>query len=558
MKFYTALIFLVLLSCGRNGSDEKFQRELQAIDLLRGDIALCGSGDGQYGKVDFGLSCVETVRANFNLATALLHSFEYEEAEKVFAKVIDGDPDCLMAYWGVAMSNFHPLWAPPSKDELEKGSKVIALARRLEPKSERESDYLRAAATLFDDWKKLDHKSRLLKFEEAAKEIYLKYSSDNESKIFYALALRAASDPEDKTFAKQREAGKILSSIFTGQPDHPGIAHYLIHVYDYPELAELGLPAARKYASIASSSAHALHMPSHIFTRLGLWEESAQSNINSMTAAKCYAENSGIKGHWDEELHGLDYLVYAYLQQARDDKAKEQLEYLKTMLSVSPLNNKVAYTMAAVPTRFALERKNWEEAAGLKLNPSDFPWDDYSWERSIISFGRLLGAVHTNKPMIAKESLDELKKSHAQLIEEKKTYEANQVQIQIKASEAWMQFYGGNKKDAIALMIEAADMEDATEKHPVTPGEVVPARELLGDMYMEHGEFAKALEAYEADLKRHVARFNGLYGAALAAKKSGQNEKAKSYYQQLQAVAQASDGKRGSLTSAALIFRQSL
>ncbi|HZI25188.1 MAG TPA: hypothetical protein VFD46_08935, partial [Chryseolinea sp.] len=319
MKFYTTLIFLVLLSCGRKGSDEKFQRELQSIDLVRGDIALCGSGDGQYGKVDFGLSCVETVRANFNLATALLHSFEYEEAEKVFAKVIDGDPDCLMAYWGVAMSNFHPLWAPPSKEELEKGSKVIALARSLEPKSERESDYLQAAATLFDDWKNLDHKSRLLKFEAAAKEIYLKYSSDNESKIFYALALRAASDPEDKTFAKQREAGKILSSIFSGQPDHPGIAHYLIHVYDYPELAELGLPAARKYASIASSSAHALHMPSHIFTRLGLWEESAQSNINSMTAAKCYAEKSGMKGHWDEELHGLDYLVYAYLQQARDD-----------------------------------------------------------------------------------------------------------------------------------------------------------------------------------------------------------------------------------------------
>jgi hypothetical protein len=557
MKFCSAIFLLILLSCGQTGSDEQFQRELQSIDLTRGDIALCGSGEG-YGKVDFGLSCEETVRANFNLATALLHSFEYEEAEKVFAKVIDGDPDCLMAYWGVAMSNFHPLWAPPSRDELEKGSKVIALARSLEAKSEREFGYLQAAATLFDDWENLDHKSRLLKFEEAAKEIYLKYPSDNESKIFYALALRAASDPQDKTFAKQREAGKILGSIFPGQPDHPGIAHYLIHVYDYPELAELGLPAAKKYASIASSSAHALHMPSHIFTRLGLWEESVQSNINSMTAAKCYAENSGIKGHWDEELHGLDYLVYAYLQQARDDKASEQLDYLRTMLSVSPLNNKVAYTMAAVPTRYALERKNWQEAAALKWNPSDFPWDEYSWERSIVSFGRLLGAVHTNKPMIAKESLDELKKNHAHLVEEKKTYEANQVQIQIKASQAWMQFYGGNKRDAIALMIEAADMEDATEKHPVTPGEVLPARELLGDMYMEHGEFAKALEAYEADLKRHVGRFNGLYGAVLAAKKSGQNEKATSYYQQLQAVAQGSDGKRASLTSAALIFRESL
>jgi hypothetical protein len=555
---YYFIFFLLLLSCDGKKNQKQFERELQSIDLVRGDIALCGSGETQFGKVEFGLSCSENARPNFNLATALLHSFEYGEAEKVFAKVIDEDPDCLMAYWGVAMSNFHPLWAPPSKEELEKGSKTIALARTLESRSERESDYLEAAATLYDDWSNLDHKTRLLKFEQAAEKLSQKYSSDNETKIFYALALRAASDPEDKTFAKQRKAGELLSTIFAGQPDHPGIAHYLIHVYDYPELAELGLPAARKYASIASSSAHALHMPSHIFTRLGLWEESVQSNINSMTAAKCYAENSGIQGHWDEELHGLDYLVYAYLQQARDDKAREQLEYLGSMLSVFPVNNKDAYTMAAAPTRYALERKNWEEAAVLELKPGNFPWEEYSWERSIISFGRLLGAVHTNKRDVAKTALAELQKNHAQLVENKKTYEANQVQIQIKASEAWMEFYNDHKEAGVRLMTEAANMEDATEKHPVTPGEVIPARELLADMYMELGEFSKALEAYEADLKRHAGRFNGVYGAAVAAKKAGQTEKAKVYFQQLKTAAQTSDGKRSTIASAESIFNESI
>ena len=553
---YLVIFFLMLFSCDGKKNQEQFKRELLSIDLVRGDIALCGNGETQFGKVEFGLSCSEKVRANFNLATALLHSFEYGEAEKVFAKVIDEDPDCLMAYWGVAMSNFHPLWAPPTKEELEKGSKTIALARSIESKSERESDYLEAAATLYDNWSTLDHNARLLKFENATEKIYQKYSSDNEAKIFYALALKAASDPKDKTFTKQRKAGELLSTIFASQPDHPGIAHYLIHIYDYPELAELGLSAARKYASIASSSAHALHMPSHIFTRLGLWEESAQSNINSMTAAKCYAENSGIQGHWDEELHGLDYLVYAYLQQGRDDKAKEQLEYLRSMISVFPQDFKVAYSMAAVPTRYALERKSWSEAVALELSPGNFPWKDYSWERSIVSFGRVLGAVHMHKPDVAKASLDELQKNHAELLKNKKAYEANQVQIQIKASDAWMQFYDGNKGDAIRLMTEAADMEDATEKHSVTPGEVIPARELLGDMYMEHGEFAKALEAYEADLKRHAGRFNGLYGAAVAAKKAGQTEKAATYFEQLKAAAQASDGKRSSIASAELIFKQ--
>lgn len=556
-RSYCSVILITIMFCCQVRKDpEQFQRELQSINLMRGEITLCGSEEGKFGKVDFGLSCLEKVRANFNLATALLHSFEYTEAEKVFVKVIDEDPDCLMAYWGVAMSNFHPLWTPPTKEELEKGSKTITLARSLEGKPARESDYLEAIAVMYDDWDKLDHKTRLLKFEKAAEKIYQKYPEDIEAAIFYSLALRAASDPSDKSFAKQRKAGDILNAVLPKEPDHPGITHYIIHTYDYPELADLALPAARKYASIASGSAHALHMPSHIFTRLGLWSESIQSNINSISAAKCYAENSGMKGHWDEELHGIDYLVYAYLQQGRDDMSKEQLEYLRSIEVAPPYNNKNAYTFASVPTRYALERKDWAAASTLELKPDNFPWDNFSWESSIISFGRILGEAHTHKIDEAKDDLATLQNNYTKLMEKNRTYEANQVQIQIKAAEGWIQFSQGNKKEAVKLMTEAATMEDATEKHPVTPGEVIPARELLGDLFMEMGEFTKALEAYEANIQRHPGRFNGLYGAGLAAKKSGNTEKAILYFQKLVDIARLSDRKRPELVTAESFLKQ--
>jgi tetratricopeptide (TPR) repeat protein len=346
--------------------------------------------------------------------------------------------------------------------------------------------------------------------------------------------------------------------MFPNEPNHPGIAHYLIHTYDYPELAELALPAARKYAAIAATSAHALHMPSHIFTRLGLWDESIESNINSMSAAKCYAENSGMKGHWDEELHGLDYLVYAYLQEARDEKAKEQLEYLQSMNEVAPLNNKDAYTFAAVPTRYALERKDWKQAMALELKPADFPWENFPWERSVVSFGKVLGAVHLRNEATAKEALATLYTNHEKLIEKNKTYEANQVQVQIKASEGLIQYLQGHKDEAIRLLTEAATLEDATEKHPITPGEVVPARELLGDILMEMKEYSKALEAYEANLKRHPGRFNGLYGAALAAQKSGDVKKATAFYQQLIVIAKLSDTKRPELVAAESFLKRNI
>jgi hypothetical protein len=536
------------IGCQSKKEADRVQLELQDINLSRGEIALCGSG--LFGRVDFGLSCKEQVQADFNLATALLHSFEYAEAEKVFAKVIDKDPECIMAYWGVAMSNFHPLWAPPNPEELQKGFKTISLARSLSTNSEREAEYIEAIATIFDGWKELDHKTRVEKFVKATEAIYTKYPDDKEAAVFYALALRSSADPTDKSFAKQKKAGEILSTMFSDAPDHPGIAHYLIHNFDYPELAELGLPAARKYAAIAANSAHAQHMPSHIFTRLGLWDESIQSNIKSMDAAKCYAENLGKAGHWDQELHGLDYLVYAYLQQANDDLAEQQVKYLAAIDSVFPLTFVNAYTFSAVPVRYALERNDWKQAASLELHPANFPWDKFLWQKAIHHYGKLLGAAHLNDLKNANLQLQELKQIQAALNANKKDYEANQVQIQIKSAEGWINFFSGNKGAALQSMIAAADMEDATEKHPVTPGEVLPARELLGDMYLALGDYTKAAEAYRMNLKNRPGRFNSIYGAALAAKKGGDNTNAKTYFEALLKLAPSENRSRPALKEA--------
>ena len=547
MKLHAIIFTMSILVCCTPGkkNDEQLKSEVASIELTRGEITLCSSGTDQFGTVSFSQSCSEKTRPDFNLAIALLHSFEYTEAEKVFAKVIDQDPQCVMAYWGAAMSNFHPLWSPPSPAELEKGARIITLARTILPdKSTRESDYIEAIATIYDEWNTLDHRARLLKFEKASQALCEKYTDDDEAAIFYALALGAAADPADKTFQKQKKAGDVLNRIFANKPTHPGIAHYIIHNYDYPELATLALPAARKYAAIAPASAHAQHMPSHIFTRLGLWDESIQSNIASVSAAQCYAQKSGIKGHWDEELHGLDYLMYAYLQKADDEKALEQVRYLQTIKEVFPVNFKDAYSFASMPARYAVERRDWAAAASLQPEPADFPWEKFPWEKANIYFARALGAVHINKVQDAKKDLEQLKALHATLVQAKENYKSNLVLIQVKASEAWIKLAEGKKTEALTLMTEAADMEDATAKHPVTPGEIIPARELLADMYLEAGDSQRALQVYEEDLKRHPNRFNGIYGAAIASKKSGDAAKAEQFSEQLVALA-GTGNKRG-------------
>ena len=526
------LLSVILFSCKEKNTVPS-KEMIKEIHLKRGDVISCGPENNQFGTVDFEFSGSEKIKEDFNLAIKLLHSFEYDEAEKAFAKVIDEEPECAMAYWGVAMSNFHALWTPPSEPELKKGSKAIEIAKSIEQKSQREADYINAISSFYTDWDKLDHHTRCIKFEKGMENIYTKYPNDKEAAIFYALSLDAAADPADKTFIKQKKAGSILEALYPGQPNHPGIIHYIIHTYDYPGLAELALPAARKYASVAPSSAHALHMPSHIFTRLGLWDECITSNLASISSAQCHAQAEGLKGHWDEELHSLDYLVYAYLQKGDNGLAKEQCEYLKTINEVEPVNFKVAYAFAAIPSRYLLENKIWNEAANLKAHYANFPWQNFPWQYAIIHFTRLMGSVHIGNMDSAKAELKELNNIYDTLMEQKDSYKANQVQIQIKTSEAWIQFKEGKNNEALMLMNFAADMEDKTEKHPVTPGEVIPARELLGDMLLQMNKPDKALEMYEANLKTHPNRFNGIYGAGLSAEKSGKNEKATLYYTQL-------------------------
>ncbi|MEO6254914.1 MAG: tetratricopeptide repeat protein [Ferruginibacter sp.] len=552
--FFTSVLLLIA-SCNSK-SKEPSMESIKAINLKRGDVVLCGPPDEKFGAVAFETSCSEKVKKDFDLAISILHSFEYDEAEKVFTKIIDEEPSCAMAYWGVAMCNYHPLWAPPTGPELEKGAKAIAIAKSITQQSKRESDYIEAMALFYKDRDKADHRSRSINYRNAMEKIYTAYPRDKEASIFYALSLTASADPADKSFSNQKQAYNILTALYPGQPHHPGIVHYIIHSYDYPELAASALTAARKYAAIAPSSAHAQHMPSHIFTRLGLWDECINSNLVAASAAQCYAESAGIKGHWDEELHAMDYLVYAYLQKGDNVLAKKQWDYLKTINEVHPFNFKVAYAFASIPARYVLENKMWAAAAGLNVHTEKVPWQNFPWQKAIIHFARVLGAVHTGKIDLARSELQKLNTLHDTLVAQKDDYKANQVMIQVKTAEAWILFKEGKTNEALKLMNMAADMEDHTEKHPVTPAEVIPALELLGDMLMQMNKPDMALQTFEASLKKHPNRFNAVYGAGSAAEKNNNLAKANFYYTQLISIANAAGSNRPELETAKIYLKK--
>lgn len=488
------------VSCGSKPSAPS-KEIISLVNLKRGEAISCGPLD-KLGSVSFDMSCTGKVKNDFNLAMELLHSFEYDEAEKVFAKIIDTTPECAMAWWGVAMCNFHPLWAPPLPAELQKGARAIDIAKSIKQKTARESAYIDAIGEFYRDRDKKDHMTRCTNFEKAMEKLHAGYPQDKEAAVFYALALDASAGPTDKTYANQKKAGAILQGLYPADSNHPGIVHYIIHTYDYPQLASLALPAARKYAGVAPSSAHALHMPSHIFTRLGLWDECIQSNRVSVDAAKCYAAAAGIQGHWDEELHGLDYLVYAYLQKGQNDSAKALLDYLNTIRTIEPANFKVAYAFAAIPSRYVLENKNWKAAANVQLPPSNLSWKNFPWQEAIIHFTRVMGSVHTGNMDAARQELAKLQQLKDTLDKQKDAYKARQVKVQLTTCQAWMLFATGDAHAALKRMQLAAAIEDSTEKHPVTPGEVIPARELLGDMLLAMNQPGMALDAYGEALKK--------------------------------------------------------
>ncbi|WP_223154611.1 tetratricopeptide repeat protein [Aestuariibaculum sediminum] len=521
---------------------------------MRGELQLCGTG--QFGDINFSESCSYETRETFNLAIALLHSFEYVEAEKAFVKVIDQDPECAMAYWGVAMSIYHGLWAPPTPSVLTKGKKLIAISKKL-PKSEKATQYIEAIGAFYDNWKTIDNQTRKEKYARKMLEMYQKYNDDTEVSVFYALALRASALPTDQSYLKQREAGKILEELFKKEPNHPGIAHYIIHSYDYPELAKLGLSTARRYANIAPNSAHAQHMPSHIFTRLGLWDESISANLRSAESAICYAESVAPGAHWDEEVHAMDYLVYAYLQTGNNKLAYEQYKYLKSFKEIFPPNFKIAYTAAAIPARLAVENKNWYEAAQLNLLQNlDIEWNKFPWQTSLLHFAKALGNIHLNNLEAVQNELNVLHAAKQKLTIINDDYKANQVAIQIKTIDAWLNFKNGHTDKAIELMKTAAEMESKTSKHPVTPGEILPADELLADMFLMLKKPQQALNYYELNLKKHPNRFNGLYGAAVSANQLGNKNKALKYFNLLIQQSKKSDSDRPEIAEANTFLNQ--
>ena len=505
------------------------------------------------GRISFATSCSPQARRQFNRAVAWLHSFEYDEAQRAFNEVAAIDPQCGMAHLGRAMSQYHQLWAPPTRSELEQGAEAARKAKQIGAKTKRERDYIDAIARFYDGWDKVDHQTRAASYERAMERVYLRYPGDREAGIFYALALNAtalAATPMDKSYAKQKKAAAILNRALRAEPEHPGVTHYLIHSYDYPSLARYALSAARSYAKIAPASSHALHMPSHIFIRLGFWQEAINSNIAAEAAAKAYAIRNHLGAAWDEQLHAMDYLEYAYLQGARDREAKQILDELFSIKKTNPENFKCAYSFAAVPARYALERRQWAEAAHLTLRP-DFPWHQFRWAEAITYFARAIGAARIGDVASAKQSVDKLTEIKTAAVGANDNYDwSSQVEIQRRAAAAWLARARREDDEALRLMRSAADLEDSTDKHPVTPGPVLPAREMLGDLLIELKQPLQALREYEASLKQSPNRFNGLYGAARAAELAGQTEKAAALYRNVTAMCPRGDAERVELQRA--------
>jgi hypothetical protein len=504
----------------------------------------------QLGQVDFPVSCTPAAQQQFNRAVAILHSFWYEEAIKAFGAVTETDPNCAMGGWGVAMSYWTPLWSPPTEATLKAGSAAVRKAQAIGAKSDRERGYIEAIATFYRDYDKLDHRTRSVAYQQAMEQLSVRYPDDREAAIFSALALDATASPSDKTYTNQKKAAAILEKIFAEQPNHPGVAHYLIHSYDSAPLAEHGLPAAICYAKIAPSVPHALHMPSHIFTRLGQWPDSIRSNRAASEAGQTYAAQQFGEGvAWAESLHAMDYLAYAYLQLAQDREAKKVLDQIIAFRKVAPEAPSAAYALAAVPARYAVERRDWPQAAALSLPALAFPWDKYPWTSAMITFSRALGAARTGDFGAAQAEIDRLG-SARDAASQKDKYWADQIEVQRQAAVAILAHVRGKDEEALAEMQSAAKLEATMDKHPVTPSPVVPMRELLGDLLLEINQPTQALSEYEASLTKDPNRFRSVYGAAKAAERAGDAAKAKTYYQQLAALGSNGDGDRPELTEA--------
>ncbi|MFB3815300.1 MAG: tetratricopeptide repeat protein [Terriglobales bacterium] len=521
LRCFSATVLLCLVPLGLALADEGHEH---------------GPASGKLGTVKFPTSCDKSVQNDFERAVAMLHSFWYDEAEKAFSAIAAKDRECAMAYWGIAMSLHHPLWAPASAAVLEKGSAAVAKARAAKKQTARERGYVEAIARVYEGDATRSFADRNKAWAVAMEEVHRANPNDREAEIYYLLALRSTAPNTDKTYAIQRKVGPRLEKLFAEQSNHPGLAHYIIHTYDYPELAAQGLHAARKYAKIAPESPHALHMPSHIFVRVGMWPDAIASNIDSAEAGRASAAKTGSAAAVSEQLHAMDYLVYAYLQRGEQAQARKIWDELKNIQADTTIFS-AGYAAAAIPARCTIETRRWAEARDLpelKLTGGSY-WTEVA--NGIVYWARAVGAARSGDLDAARANGAQLEAIRDALLRSKKQDGADTVEIMRLQAAGWTAFAAGQKDEALRLMRAAADLEDRTDKHPVTPGPVLPAREQLGDLLVELKRPDEALTEYKASLRTSPNRFNGLLGAARAAEMAGNSVEAKQLYAQLRQVA---------------------
>jgi len=514
------------------------------------------------GKVDFPISCTPAVQSEFARGVALLHSFFYEEARRIFTSVAEQDPKCAMAQWGIAMTWWHPIWTPPTPDEMNAGKAAIAKAMGMTAGTDRERGFITALNVYYNtpDTSAADAvgqschgpvgpRDRVVAYEKAMRQLRDKYPDDFETQTFYAFAILAVgyATPNDTSLSKQLEAAAMLEKLWKQNANHPGVVHYLIHCYDYPALAQRGLAAAQSYDSIAPWVPHALHMPSHIFTRLGMWDESIAANQSSADASRAYAAMRHRDATEAEELHALDYMAYSYLQEAQDTKAKEIVDFAATVRKTNPeLEFSGAYALAAIPTRYAFERNDWAAAAALTI-PNLPHWSSFPFMEALIEYGHALGRAHIGDLDGARKAIARMRQLRDATKDPKFDYFKNHLEVQMQAASAWVAYGEGKKDEAIEMLRRSADAEDVLGKHPVSPGAFVPIREQLGSLLLELGQPKDAQREFEAALKIYPGRFRGLYGAALAAEQTGDKENAGRYYAKLAAQTAKSNGSRDEL-----------
>ena len=494
----------------------------------------------QLGTVHFPVSCTTDAQKTFEKGVALLHSFWYEEAEKTFLEAAKEDPKCAMAHWGVAMSLWHQLWDQPDAATIKHASDELKQARKPKAGTERERDYIDALTTFYSNSKKSDHEARARAYSAAMEKVYERYADDHEAAAFYALSLLASEPDNDTTFANRKKAGAILEKLFEIEPSHPGIAHYLIHTYDKPQLAELGLPAARRYAQIAPFAPHAVHMPSHIFARVGDWPDSIKSNLASIAATRHAADmHMGGEGH---QFHAMDFLIYAYLQSGREADASKVIDEVKTMPRMDMGGRDMRdFAMSKFPAMYAVEMHRWSDAANLEVISKAEAGD-----RAYTYWAKAIGCVRSGDQAGAKKNLAELDAIRKDFIAHDKKYATEWLDKLQQEASAWIAFGDGKGDEATALLRTVADREDAIGPEQTS----MPAREMLADILLEMHHPDQALAAYQGDLKFNPKRFNALYGAAHAAEMAGQGSQATEYYALLVKTCEGSSSARPELAKA--------